>query len=186
MKNKIEKHFFWKYAFNSNSIFPTEHKDVSIKIDTLVSCSYLFILFIVFLQFNNIKDYEALTPNFLLWPVLWVNYFDFRLVLNLSVLVLFFSSLLAAFKPYVRWFRIIVFVTFLIFTAIINSYVKINHIFHNIIVILFGFIFFPKSNDTKSSLKKNLVFASIQFFILFTYSISGLWKVAFMFKQFFS
>mgnify|MGYP000403615429 CR=1 FL=1 len=49
--------------------------------------------------------------------------------------------------------------------------------------IVFFFIFLPKKEDEERTFKNNIIFASIQFFILVTYTLTGVWKLLGMAKQ---
>lgn len=107
-----------------------------------------------------------------LWPVRWVNQFDYlfilRLLLGSSIAI---SISLLKFKNNLT-LRILHFVSLFLSFSILYSFGKIAHNMHGFIYILFFFIFVGHSEPIN---KLAYRFGLSAFFM--TYGLSGLWKL---------
>lgn len=180
---ELRKHIFWKRAFQKNNIFTNLTDGTIVSIKYLVKYVYLFFLFLTVIRFNYIEDIQNATVIESLWPVLWLKYISFKTAINTCMVLLFLSFIGASISPQKRWLRITSFLLFFIYTALIHSFGKISHIYHLLLVVLFFFIFLTYKKEKESS--NILVVASLQFFILLTYTFTGLWKIIGGFIQLF-
>lgn len=177
MLDNLKSHIFWKYAFGDRKLFDEIGTQTVERIYTIVRYSYLFFLLITVIRFNNIEDIQNATVIEPLWPVFWVNAIGFRIVLNWCMLFMFVSFLATSIYYKNLWLRISSFLLFFIYTALIHSFGKISHIYHLLVVVLLFFIFLPKENDKERKEKSVLLIASLQFFVLLTYTATGIWKL---------
>jgi len=185
--NNLKKHFFWKYAFIKDGLFSERG---SFSYDGLMSAIrlfYAFMLYFVFLLFT--KDLQKLAsnyPNSPIWPIKLLHVFIRHEYVPYGIgLGLFLSTIIAVLFIEKRTTRIFVFLFYFLFVAYNSSYGKINHNYHHLVYLLFGLIFLPSKMNNNHLLKTKVVFSSIQLFILFTYSISGFWKLNKGLAQFF-
>jgi hypothetical protein len=142
----------------------------------------IFYLFVLFYGFNKVTYLlsNPIQSNFLaLWPVYWMNYFPKEAGIILISLGVLISTLLTVLKSDLAIFRLLTFLSLLQLEAYLNSFGKINHAEHLLILIAFILIFLPnKKNQTinqKISFVK--VFFSCQLIIMLTYTLSGFWKI---------
>lgn len=180
----LRHHFFWKWAFKNEGLFLDINVNQSIaSIDSMVRYMYLFFLFLIVERFNYIEDIQQAVIVAPLWPVFWLKYVNFKAAINIIMMLLFAAFLGVSIAPYKLWLRIVSFISFFVYTAAIYSFGKISHVYHLLLVVLFFFVFLTYKKEEKSH--NILVIASLQFFILVTYSFTGLWKLLAGFVQFF-
>jgi len=146
----------------------------------------MFYLFLAFIGINatvgrsaSWVDGEALRP---LWPVAWFDLVGAEYAGWFIVLLCFLLFAVGLFWVEHSWARAGMFVAFFQIAALNNSFGKINHGLHGLIIISFVLIFFPKiSRLGETSIAKRqralLVFAFAQIMFMLFYSMSGVWKV---------
>jgi hypothetical protein len=154
------------------------------KAQMLVKAFYAVLCFFVF---NNVVfqglAWLKLTDLQPLWPLFWVKWIDITTALYMVISLVCLLTLLCLIYYENRWIRVGTFIGFLQFTALLNSFGKINHNFHVWLVISFIFIFLPhkKWHSSQHSVtfkqKYLLVFATAQIFFMTFYSMSGIWKI---------
>ncbi len=120
-----------------------------------------------------------------LWPVVWAGSSNYPNAVMFILLGFLISSVLAAFfwQKY-RWTRILAFIFFLNYIALISSFGKIDHYLHLALIASLLLIFLPRGFETDKKVKNALqIFWGVQFFIFMTYSISGFFKIYGIFDQ---
>ncbi len=142
----------------------------------------IFYLFVLFYSFNKVTSLlsNPIQTNFLpLWPVYWLHYIPKEfgiIVISLGVLV---STFLTVLRADLLMFRVLTFLSLLQIEAYLNSFGKINHAEHLLILIAFILIFLPTKSIQSNSQKIYFikVFFSCQLMIMLTYALSGAWKI---------
>lgn len=155
----------------------------------LVPFVYYFMVFIAYTNLEGL-NYQIANPRGTLdprWPLLWAQNLDHGVVVTAVVLFFVISSVLAAVFYKNRLARIVAFLGMLQFHAYNSSFGYPNHQYDVWLWVSFIFIFFPSiwtKNVTEETKKKFLlVFWTAQAYILLTYSMSGLGKIADSFGQ---
>ena len=161
--------------------------ETAVKIKQLVCVYYAILAFLIMinLQFANAFIGFPLTDP--LWPVVlidtligieWLE----RVTLITSIGAL--TALLAVLFPGVFIFRLIVFLYCFLFVAVSNSYGSTNNGRHLYVYASFALLFLPPSigrpdkMTRKDAMSCNVVFWFTQCILLFSYSLSGFWKLA--------
>lgn len=181
MKELLKYHFS-----NFQSIFEnTDNRQID-KIYFISSIFYLFVFYLAiqgFSPFNQtpgisliLKSYDFIDP---LWPLDFVNKSNFRGLVSIIFLgFLCVSSLSIILGHRYRILRILLFVFYFYYLTVIFSFGKIDHYHHVALISSFLLIFLPNSNSKTRKSKHSLyVFWYIQFFILLTYTSSGIFKM---------
>lgn len=146
---------------------------------------YFFTLYGIatFLRFDN--AFSSNSPTDPLWPInLLTKLVSVELLSNVTAFSVAGSavSLLAAVYLRMLIWRLGVFLYLLLFSALQNSYGFINHGNHILLYISFALLFMPSVDDVKIMSRKDVmscitVFWLVQSLILFSYSLSGVWKI---------
>ena len=177
LKDKLENHFFWKYACVDNGIFSKSIDLLYGRISIIMKWTYLFLLLFTFAKILN-SDYllEASLVN-PLWPIKLMGFIssEFLLYFIQYSLVFLFLFLSCNSKPWIL--RIITFLIFFVYVSLTNSFGKINHSLHLPLMVLFCFALIPNKKVYDYKSKTILMFASAQFFLLLAYSLTGFWKL---------
>jgi len=186
LKDKIQSHFFWKHANGAFSLFDKPVEIIYSKIVSNIKYSYIFFLFLIFTQLSN-KNYvlheSMLDP---LWPMLL-----FKNISPVSIALFCQISLIVGFILLTRYYnnrflKGFVFIIYFLYLAFLNSFGKINHGHHLALMILFCFMLMPGNKVANYKEKTILLFASAQFFLLFSYSLTGFWKLFWGIVEFFT
>jgi hypothetical protein len=118
-----------------------------------------------------------------LWPIAWFR--AFKPVQAVTGILIFYlvSGFLGVVGNGQRWIRISVFLGLLEFMAFRNSFGKIGHSNHLVLLIAFFLIFLPTNWNQKTITRKTrqnifLIFWACQAIILLTYSMSGIGKIS--------
>ncbi len=107
-----------------------------------------------------------------LWCTQWMVHFQWEFIIHFTLIFFFLVSFVAMlFGLQYRILRIILFIGFFNYTALVNSFGKIDHHLHISLVI--GFLLIFVSHEPGKLAK---LFKSIQLFILSTYTFSGIFK----------
>lgn len=173
----LKDHYFWKYTFGKFPIFNKPVDKLYSDIQTIVKFSYVLFLVLILDNVFNIRELESAERINPLWPLevfKGVSSVYLALYFKLSLLL---SFVLLCFKNNNLFLKIFAFINFFLFVAFTNSFGKINHGLYLPLMYLFGIIFMPNSNKAHYKEKTILMFASMQFFLLLTYSLTGFWKV---------
>lgn len=122
---------------------------------------------------------ESIIP---LWPVYWVSFLSVETGIKITGLFVIVSAFLAFYKADFRLFRVVTFIGLLEFIALINSFGKISHSNHLLVLISFILILMPDNWDksAKNSEKKSRigsVYLGCLSIIMLTYALSGFWKI---------
>ncbi|MEM6823325.1 MAG: hypothetical protein AAF558_15460, partial [Verrucomicrobiota bacterium] len=118
-----------------------------------------------------------------LWPVSWLGTGDPSDLLIYAILYAnLIATLLVLIAPEFRSLRIFLFVAFLEYIAFRNSFGKINHWGHLMLLISFVLIFLPKGwsslvGSRTVQIQTLSTIAACQAMILVTYTMSGLGKI---------
>lgn len=145
-------------------------------------CIKFFYFFMFYLSLQSFNPHSILpfwedllqskhyfTP---LWCTQWMTYFKWEYIIHFSLiffLVMSFISMLIGLQH--RSIRIILFISFFNYVALVNSFGKIDHYLHLSLLISFVLIFI-----THEPHKITRQFKAIQLFILSTYTLSGVFK----------
>ena len=179
---RIAKNALRGPARNRGPVTSADLSEVNERAFWLVTAFYLAFIPIAFRCARNIYADRFLESSpTLLWPVFWVNFTGFEIAASLTAFFLCASTILAVFFP-IRATRALLFLSFLTFSALENSFGSINHYMHYIIWLSGILIFAPTRNHKqvpkifgqKASYAVPVFFA--QFAIAFFYSLSGYWK----------
>ncbi|MFD2824125.1 hypothetical protein ACFS5M_10610 [Lacinutrix iliipiscaria] len=186
MKDKIQSHFFWKYANGEFSLFNKPVDVLYDKITNIVKFSYIFFLFLMFTQLSN-KNY-VLNESMIdpLWPMLLFENVSPTIMALFCQISLISGFILLTFFFNNRFLKVFVFVVFFLYLAFLNSFGKINHGFHLVLMLLFCFALIPNHKASNYKEKTILIFASAQFFALLAYALTGFWKVFWGIIEFFT
>jgi len=186
LKDKIQSHFFWKHANGRFSLFNKPVEIIYSKIVNIIKYSYVFFLFLIFTQLSN-KNYvlheSMLDP---LWPMLL-----FKSVPPMYIALICQICLIAGFVLLTRFYnnrilKVFVFLIYFLYLAFLNSFGKINHGHHLALMMLFCFMLMPSNKVAHYKEKTVLIFASAQFFLLLSYSLTGFWKLFWGVIEFFT
>lgn len=186
MKSALKDHFFWKYACIKNGLFDQDTNELYRRSKTVVQYTYLCFLLIVFVHFFAGKAAGAETMLMPLWPVVFLSEVPLNLLYPVFHFGLLVSTLFVILYPEKRSGRVLVFVLYFLYVAILNSFGKINHALHLALMILFCFALMPKTTTKNFREKTLLIFATAQFFLLTAYSLTGFWKVFWGVIEFFT
>ena len=150
----------------------------------LIGCFYALLLVQSVMTFNQWQGWIATGDIDPLWPVRWL------ILLSapgegIRAILLFFllTSLLAAIWPERRSARALAFLSVFLFDAMRNSFGKIGHSYHLVVLVALVLIFLPhipRHRELPSRLTRHVyltVFTGCQAIILLTYTMAGLTKI---------
>ncbi len=153
---------------------------------TVIRCFYGFLLYVAIAQFGEFSGLVERRTFSPLWPVVWLHWTHSP---NAALALLTFytgSSVLVAIWPGPRWTRILAFAGLLEFVALKNSFGKIGHSLHLLVLVSFVLTFLPAGWDAARAatakarrLRQStlLVFWTCQAAILLSYTMAGLGKL---------
>jgi len=121
-----------------------------------------------------------------LWPIFWIEWMEVRAFVDGLAYASLFFMLMALLLPQWRVARAGVFLCFLFWYAFINSFGKIGHDGHLWLAAGFLLIWLPDGDVRRSVGKQHYyltVIASAQCLMMLTYTMSGVWKVAYGIDQ---
>ncbi|WP_435137756.1 hypothetical protein [Formosa sp. A9] len=178
MKTDIKSHIFWKFAFKGKyPLFEAEEGELYSRIMAVVKWIPILFLGFQFLHLFNVSDFSKANMVSSLWPI--VPFQD--VPTNIMVLCLHINMFIAfaslCFYGQSFLLKLYAFVTYFFYVAFAHSFGKIDHVLHLPLMILFGYLLMPSKRIDQYKAKTILVFASLQFFLLFSYTLTGLWKL---------
>lgn len=186
MNELIKDHFFWKYTIGKFSSFNKPTDKLYSDIQVVMKFSYVFFLVLIFNNVFNVQDLETAERINPLWPlVLFKGVSSVYMALYFKVSLLM-SFVLLCFKNNNLFLKVFAFINFFLFVAFTNSFGKINHGLYLPLMYLFGIVFIPNSKNKQYKEKTIFIFATIQFFLLTSYSLTGFWKLFWGVIQFFN
>lgn len=147
----------------------------------LVHAFYAFLFLTAFGAFPSWRGLVARTEAELLWPVQWMQFVPWEAaVLSIGALYLAGAGVAAVFPH--RWpARLFAFLGLFQFEALANSYGKINHSNHLLVLCAFVFIFLPDPRGGGTSLDRRRryleTFWGAQAVVLLTYTLAGISKL---------
>ena len=129
----------------------------------------------------NLLDVEVIDP---LTPASWIDASDPRGGITLILLLFGFGSFLAALWPMSRTFRLMYALGLLEYLSVKFGFGKVNHNFHAWLWVAGFFVFLPsaaKLRDPSCRTRQSAlsVVWSAQVLVLFFYTLTGVWKVAY-------
>ncbi len=129
----------------------------------------------------NLREVSAVEP---LWPAGWVDGGDPRSGISAIMLLYGASAVLAALWPTFRTFRLLYFVGLLQYLSIKWGFGKINHNYHAWLWTAGLFVLLPtrsRVHDGEGATRRSglAVVWSAQVMVLFFYTLTGLWKLAY-------
>ena len=176
MIEELKKHFFWKYSVVEDGLLSSSRLSSSKNLLMIVRVFYGAFFYFMFRESGVANRLAKRTLSEPVWSLTWIDYVNYEFMVYFLVYGTIVSLVFAIVFTDLRSSRLLVFVFFFFYASLINSFGKINHGFHHILIPLFGFVFLPSSNE-KNNLKSSIVFLSTVLFLLFAYSISGWWKL---------
>lgn len=150
----------------------------------LIRVFYGFLLLFVVNDIPAFLVHRFREELYTLWPVSWLNWVPLDAGVHFILAFFLISMFLAALWPQHRFLRIAAFIGLLEYLALKYSYGKIGHSMHLWLSVAAIFIVLPRGwmlGEHASSIiqRRTLqVFLLAQAFILLTYSMSGLGKIA--------
>ena len=195
MIDKLFNSYWESTIINGRSFLNTNIESRVEKTISLINIFY-FLVFVVstqiFSPFSQFPEWSVLikSEKFFdpIWSLVWVNYFNWDIVVNSILLFFFGSSFLALiFWKRSRVIRIFGFLGIFVYLSLISSFSKIDHWMHLMMLSTFLLIFLP---DFKKNGANNIevlkVLFGIQSFLLFTYFLSSLHKILGIIRQTYS
>jgi hypothetical protein len=177
MKDLIKNHIFWKFGLVKNSLFT---EDVSILYDRTrrtIDLTYVFFLLVLFTYFfNGISSNESLMYN-PLWAVSFLSDIPSNQLYLFFHTCLFANTLVVILFSKIRFTKVSLFLIYFLYVAFVNSFGKINHSNHLVLMVLFCFALLPSARTKNFREKTILIFASAQVFLLTAYFLTGFWKL---------
>jgi predicted DCC family thiol-disulfide oxidoreductase YuxK len=186
MYKKIFSHVFWKHAFGlDGSLFKDLDMDKAHGYAQLIVRVFYFSLFMA--AYSTIRGLGAASSSNVvdpLWPIQWVSDLGLNNEIFTIIQVLFISaSLLAFIVPQFRLVRILVTISLLCYSAYTNSFGKVDHGWHLYLWVSFAFVFLPNRKASEKALRYLMTFVFAQFIVLFSYTMSGFWKLLYGLMQ---
>jgi hypothetical protein len=172
----LENHFFWKFISNKTAILDKSTSILFSDINRLVKFSYVAFSLITFIQLGRIDHLGTSKLIDTLWPVSFVNQENLLFIAYFLSINLALSLILVLLKN-TQWSRIYLFVVYFLLVALTNSFGKINHSSHLVLIPLFCFALMPSQESSNYKEKTILMFLSAKFFLLLAYTLTGFWKV---------
>lgn len=176
LNNSLKDHFFWKHIVGRTSIFALPKNQLYEGVHTLMRFFYATVLIVVFVHLFNVHDVATSQIVEPLWPVFFVDQDNLLFVTFFLQISLILTTVLAVIR-HIQSFRIGVFIFYFLYAALINSFGKINHGLHFILIPLFCFALIPNKTSAHFKEKALLMFLSAKFFLLLAYSLTGFWKL---------
>lgn len=176
LKTLTKKNSVILFVLNNNIKAEEKHHRVY---QLLIKFFYFFIFYLSLQSFNQhsilpfwddlLQAKHYFSP---LWCTQWMSYFKWDYIIHFSLIFFLLMSFIAMLLgTQYKIIRIILFLSFFNYTALINSFGKIDHYLHLSLLISFILIFYTHQPNRIAKL-----FKSIQLFILSTYTISGIFK----------
>lgn len=185
MNNLLKNHFFWKRVVNRTSIFSKPTDKLYYRTLDLLKYAYVALFILVFIQIGQVDSLINSTVVETIWPVFFVNQ------QNLCFIVYFFAANLLAGLIFIQFkntqlLRIYIFIFYFLLAALSNSFGKINHSLHFVLIPLFCFALMPGAKQSSYKEKTCLIFLSAKFFLLLAYTLTGFWKIFWGINEFFT
>ncbi len=154
------------------------------KAKILIPFFYYFLFFIAFSRLEGLNYMIAegaagFAPRF---PLFWAPYVPYGTAVTVVFLTWTFSALLASLFPYIRAARILAFVGFFEYHALMSSFGTPNHQLDHWLWVSFILIFLPAlTREPPPDARRtfSLVFWGAQAFLLLTYSMAGISKLVY-------
>ena len=159
------------------------HSRVFCRLQPLIRAYYAFVAFLAIVlvpEWGDIMGRGHVEP---LWPVFWLNDLNLRPGIAAVLIIFTVGALFAAMLPQYRWSRILAFVGVLEYWAFNNSFGKVGHSLHNIVLVSFVLIFLPagwhESEQRQRIIKQRtlLIFWAAQCTVMLTYTMAGFIKI---------
>lgn len=181
-------HIIWRLLRQTDAQSPSvnflEQQRALAQSRLLVRFYYLYMLY-WFVDILPIywAQWRTLTILIPLWPVTWMPAIGIKTSLDILACFSLVSALFALANADHRWWRFCTFFCFFLWYAFINSFGKISHDGHALLIVGFFFIFLPTLPRRAPRYRIGYrqmyltVFAGAQMIIALFYTLSGLWKV---------
>jgi hypothetical protein len=148
----------------------------------LVRVVYAFQAFAVLGQLENWGGFLKRPLSDPLWPVVWVGVLPWPWGLGIILWASLLLAVAAAFHPFPRWLRAAAAVSFLLQLAALNSFGKISHIYHGILLMALALALIPNlpARRALGLRQAAAVVVGVQFaqaLFLATYTMSGVGKL---------
>lgn len=177
MRDLIKNHIFWKFGLVKNGLFFEDVNTLYDRTQRVIDLSYVFFLLVLFTYFfNGVSSNESLMYKPLFAVSFLSNVPSNQLYLFFHT-CLFINTLAIILFPKVRFVKVSLFLFYFLYLAFVNSFGKINHSNHLVLMILFCFTLLPPPQTKNVKEKTLLIFASAQFFLLTAYFLTGFWKL---------
>ncbi|QDO92543.1 hypothetical protein FNB79_00605 [Formosa sediminum] len=178
MKTLINSHIFWKFGLKGNNPILNEPTDLLYgRIQNILKWIPVLFLGFQFVQLFNVHNLSKTKLISPLWPI-----FPFQEISSSNIVLflqinIFISLIWLIFKPKSLLIKLYVFSTYFLYVAFSNSFGKIDHSMHLALMLLFCYVLMPSSKIAGYKAKTILMFATAQFFLLLSYSLTGVWKL---------
>ncbi len=149
---------------------------------TMIQVFYAIRAFFCLSSLNTWSEHLSKINPKPLWPIFWLNYLEPQRGIHLILWFYLISGILSLIAIRWKFARIAIFLASLEFSALTNSFGKINHGGHILLFLSFIFIFLPDQWHVAKPKREVraatlLLFSSCQVAILLTYTMSGFFKV---------
>jgi hypothetical protein len=150
---------------------------------------YALVIYRVFGFLSKATEQKPMPPE-PLWPVAWFDWLPIPEAGPLAVVMLaVLGAMLAIALPHLRWVRLFTAISLLELDAMRNSFGKIGHSFHLMVLIALLFALAPSWRGVVPSSRRVrqellLVFAGAQGIVLSAYTLAGIGKLWFAVPQF--
>lgn len=151
-------------------------------VQTILRAFYFFNFFICAWHLSSYSSFYDTHGLDLLWPVGWLDYVPKEWGISAILITYFISSLLALIGMHNKWVRVAVFLSLLEIIALKNSFGKIGHSTHFLVLISFILCFLPNGwhlTTCKRLIRQQvfMVFWGCQMIMMLAYTMSGLGKI---------
>ncbi len=174
----IQEHWFWKYTFGKNRLFSKSleknelRKNIKLSLFLFYGLLYFVLIDYLFVISTDLIFEPITNPE---WALFWTKLFDFGywhivfLAVSLVTNTICFLDIGSSSK------RAVNFVSFFLLFSALNSYPKISHGLHVLLIPMFFFCFISIKNN--ATYKNAIVFASAIVTFLLSYTMAGFWKI---------
>lgn len=181
-------HTLWRFQYARTTHVPPFdfgwHRRAFAQAEMLVRAYYLFIGYyttsLILFYWHEWRELTTIVP---IWPTVWIPYVGIKLALDGLAAFAVLTQAIVLLFPERRVWRILAFVAYLEWYGFVNSFGKIGHDGHMVLITGFFFIFLPSATfplSKRSTTYKQIyltVFAGAQLLLATSYTMAGTWKV---------
>lgn len=182
-KFRLFRRFFSGSPVPCSLTFWKKWRSYPLALQTIIQCFYFVALLLCMFEIPNWQFFFSTAGFSPLWPVVWLNHVPLQEGITAILGFYLVAALAAATWPESRWIRIALFIALLEITAYRNSFGKIGHSNHLMLLISAVLIFLPRGWDLREGMSRMqrmklfYIFWTCQALLLLTYTLSGLGKI---------